>query len=189
VASQRVAQAGCLKRQELSPYARVGLGRYLRSTRFDAAQSSRFAALSVAQRNGQSWISHNRQKRGRLSSAATGRVRPLDLAGGRRFVSRIALSICLKSRTLAVRDEDISAMHYWRSAFRRLLKNCPELERVTAAPPLGTPPGQCYVTTDELDQLAFGDATSLIWRYQTYEREARSSRDLLCPFRRWSTHS
>lgn len=41
MASQRVAQAGRLKRQGLSPYARVGLGRCLRSSRFDAAQSSR----------------------------------------------------------------------------------------------------------------------------------------------------
>jgi hypothetical protein len=49
----------------------------LRSSRFDAAQSSRFATVSIAQRNGQSWISHNRQKRGRLSSVATGRVRAI----------------------------------------------------------------------------------------------------------------
>jgi hypothetical protein len=84
VASQRVAQAGRLKRQGLSPYARVRLGRCLRSSRLDAAQRSRFAALSIAQRNGQSWISHNRQRRGRLSSAATGIVRPQAVVHMRR---------------------------------------------------------------------------------------------------------
>ena len=62
MASQRVAQASRLKRQGLSPYARVGIGGCLRSSRFDAEQSNRVAALSIVQRNGPLWISHNRQK-------------------------------------------------------------------------------------------------------------------------------